>query len=129
MVAHWSDKYIGKPYVAGELDCAVLAVDVAHDVLNMGVALPTDHSTHYLGQSREILRYKDDLADKIDSPEDGHPALFYGRGRLCHIGIMCHISGDWWVLHADQMSGFVVRQRLRDMTRIIYKLEGFYKWK
>lgn len=129
MVAHWSDRYIGKPYIAGVADCASLAIEVVRDRQGRGIEVPVEHSAHYLGQSKQILRHKDDLADKIDAPEDGSPALFYGRGRLCHIGVMCWIANEWWVLHADQVSGFVIRQRLRDMTRVLYKLEGYYRWK
>ncbi|SOE48112.1 hypothetical protein ODI_R1242 [Orrella dioscoreae] len=42
---------------------------------------------------------------------------------------MCWLAGEWWVLHADQSAGSVLRQRLRDVTRLHFQLEGFYAWK
>lgn len=129
MVMHWSDKYIGLPYILGSFDCAALAAQVSKEVFKYPIGLPGDHSVTLRGQTKQILTHKDDLAYKIEQPIDGCPALFYGRGRLCHIGVMCWIANDWWILHADQTSGFVIRQRLRDMTRIHYTLEGYYKWK
>lgn len=129
MVIHWSDKYVGLPYLPQEFDCASLAAKVSKDIFNKDIDLPVFHGETYRGQSKQILRHKDDLAIKIEKPVDGCPALFYGRGRLCHIGVMCWIAGDWWVLHNDETSRFVVRQRLRDMTRILFKLEGYYSWK
>lgn len=126
---HWSDKYIGLPYLPQDFDCASLAAKVSEDVFQKSIDLPLSHGDTYRGQSKQILRHRDELAYKIEKPVDGCPALFYGRGRLCHIGVMCWIEGDWWVLHNDESSRFVIRQRLRDMTRILFKLEGFYSWK
>lgn len=126
---HWSDKYVGLPYLPQEFDCASLAAKVSKDLFNKEVGLPESHGETYRGQSKQILKHKDDLAIKIEKPVDGCPALFYGRGRLCHIGVMCWIAGDWWVLHNDENSRFVVRQRLRDMTRVLFTLEGYYSWK
>lgn len=126
---HWSDKYVGLPYLPQEFDCASLAAKVSEDVFQKTIDLPLSHGDTYRGQSKQILRHRDELAYKIEKPVDGCPALFYGRGRLCHIGVMCWIEGDWWVLHNDESSRFVIRQRLRDMTRILFKLEGFYSWK
>lgn len=126
---HWSDRYVGLPYLPAEFDCASLAAKVSEDVFQKIIDLPLSHGDTYRGQSKQILRHRDDLACKIETPVDGCPALFYGRGRLCHIGVMCWIEGDWWVLHNDESSRFVIRQRLRDMTRIFFKLEGFYSWK
>lgn len=129
MVAHWSDRYVGLPYIEQTGDCAALAERVAREVFGLTIGLPTSHATTYREQAKQILELRDDYAVKIDEPFDGCPVLFIGRGRLCHIGVMCFIGYDWWVLHADQSSGYVVRQRLRDVTRIHFKLEGYYRWK
>ena len=126
---HWSDKYIGEPYVAEAGDCAALAAKVNSEQFKKLVDLPNSHAATLREQSKQIVELKDDLAVKIDEPFDGCPVLLIGRGRLCHIGVMCWIANEWWVLHADQSAGFVVRQRLRELTRLHYKVEGFYQWK
>ncbi|MBV7502109.1 hypothetical protein [Achromobacter sp. ACM05] len=126
---HWSDKYVGVAYVPVTGDCAALAAKVAEAEFGTVPNLPTSHALTLRDQTTQILQHRDELADRIDQPFDGCPALFIGRGRLCHIGVMCWLAHEWWVLHADQTAGSVIRQRLRDMTRIHFKLEGFYKWK
>ena len=95
----------------------------------MDCQLPAIHATGLRSQAKQIIDCKDDLAKRIAFPKDAQPALFIGRGRTCHIGVMCWLSGEWWVLHADQGCGFVVRQKLPEMTRIHYQVEGFYAWK
>lgn len=126
---HWSDKYVGEPYVAESGDCAALAARVAHAEFGLSIDLPLAHAEGLRDQAIQIMDEKPNLAVKIQEPFDGCPALFIARGRVCHIGVMCWIALDWWVLHADQSVGFVVRQRLREMTRLHFALEGFYKWK
>ncbi|MYZ41430.1 hypothetical protein [Schauerella aestuarii] len=125
---HWSDKYVGEPYVPGVGDCASLAAKVGREVLGIACGLPEVHATGLRNQATQIYEHKDVLAGRVDKPIDGQPALFVGRGRVCHIGVCCLIAGETWILHADQTVGFVVRQRLREMTRIHYQLEGFYRW-
>lgn len=125
---HWSDKYVGEPYISETGDCAALAERVAREVFGKAVGLPTCHATTYREQAKQINELQDSYASRIDVPKDGCPALFIGRGRLCHIGVMCWIANEWWVLHADSSAGFVIRQRLRDITRIHWKLEGVYQW-
>jgi hypothetical protein len=129
VVIHWSDKYIGEPYVPEVGDCAALAAKVNYEQFKKLPDLPNSHADTLRDQSKQIVELKDDLAVKIDEPFDGCPVLLIGRGRLCHIGVMCWIANEWWVLHADQSAGFVVRQRLRELTRLHYKVEGFYQWK
>lgn len=126
---HWSDKYVGQPYIPQIGDCAALAEAVARQEFGVSPSLPSSHATSLREQTKQILEHRDDLAVRISDPTDGCPALFIGRGRLCHIGVMCWLAHEWWVLHADQTSGAVIRQRLRDMTRIHFKLEGYYRWK
>lgn len=126
---HWSDKYVGLPYIRETGDCAVLAERVAREVLTKTVGLPAGHATDYLDQAKQIAELKDDYAERVEAAIDGQPVLLIGRGHDCHIGVMCWLSGEWWVLHANQDFGAVTRERLRTLTRIHFKVEGFYRWK
>jgi len=128
-MSHWSDRFVGEPYIAGSGDCAALAERVAREVFGKVVGLPASHAATYREQAKQIMELQDDYAVRLDGPVDGCPALFMGRGRLCHIGVMCRIANEWYVLHADQTAGFVLRQRLRDVTRLHFELEGYYAWK
>lgn len=126
---HWSDRYVGLPYVPETGDCAALAAKVSHEVFGKVPPMPSSHAVGLRDQTAQIIEHRDELADRVEHPTDGCPALFVGRGRLCHIGVMCWLAGEWWVLHADQSAGAVLRQRLRDLTRLHWKLEGYYRWK
>ncbi len=128
-MSHWSDEYVGEPYIPETGDCAALAERVAREVFGKVVGLPTSHAATYREQAKQIMELRDDYAERIDEPVDGCPVLFVGRGRLCHIGVMCWIAHEWYVLHADQSAGMVVRQRLRDVTRLHFKVEDYYEWK
>lgn len=127
-MAHWSDAYVGRAYIPEVGDCAALAEQVAHEVLGLTIGLPASHASGYRSQAKQILELKDSYAVKIDEPQDGQPILLIARGRVCHIGVMCFISSQWWVLHADQSAGMVIRQKLSDVTRLHFMVEGYYKW-
>lgn len=127
-MTHWSDRYVGEPYIPEVADCAALAERVAREVFGIEVGLPTGHATTYRAQAKQIIELKYSYAEAINEPFDGCPVLFIGRGHLCHAGVMCWLAHEWWVLHADQSCGYVVRQRLRDVTRLHWKLEGYYRW-
>jgi hypothetical protein len=126
---HWSDKYLGEPYVQETGDCAVFVEKVTKAEFGIDPQLPTSHALTLRNQADQILSAKDNFAIKIDNPTDGCPVLLIARAQVCHIGVMCFIADEWWVLHADKGVGFVVRERLRDITKYRYKIEGFYKWK
>lgn len=125
---HWSDKYIGTPYIPQTGDCAALAERVAREVFKLDVVLPASRATTYREQAKQIRELRDDYAERIDEPFDGCPVLFTGRGQTCHVGVMCWIQGQWWVLHATSSAGAAVLQKLTDME-LHFKLEGYYRWK
>ena len=127
-MAHWSDRYIGRPYIAGTADCAWLAEQVACDVLGIHPGLPASHEKSLRGQAEQLARLKDGYAVRVDAPIDAHPVLFIARGRFYHVGAVALIGGEIWALHNDQSAGMVVCQRLRDMTRWAFEFEGWYRW-
>lgn len=135
MASHWSDAYIGRPYVEGEFDCAELARLAQAEVFGRAIAMPSERV--YLGldgaaklraMRDQLAACKDDYGTPTDAPEDGDAALIRSRGRIDHVGIYCLIGGEAWVLHAAPHCG-VVRMRLRQLDLYGYHLEGFYKWK
>lgn len=127
-MAHWTDRYIGLPYIPGVADCAWLAERVAVEVLGIHPGLPQSHETSLRGQAEQLSLLKDGFAVRVDEPIDAQPVLFVARGRLFHVGAVALIGGETWVLHNDQSAGMAVCQRLRDMTRWAYQFEAFYRW-
>ncbi len=132
-MAHWSDAYMGREYLPGVADCAALAQAVAREVLGLAVALPAEHATQPFARNVQIRTHRDSVAERVQEPIEGHPVLMLARGRLQHIGVMCDMGGRWYVLHADDGFGEVIRQplRLRGDVHFVDEcvIEGFYKWK
>lgn len=126
---HWSDKYIGRPYVAGSYDCAALAAEVAQAEFGRAVRLPQDRPTGHFAQSAEIDALQDDYAVPVTDPQEGDPVLMKCRGRLSHIGVWCLIDGEPYILHAMRNAGHVVRHRLRDLARVNLDFAGAYQWR
>lgn len=126
---HWTDKYLGQPYVPETGDCAAFAELVAREHLGLSIWLPVEHEKGLRSQAAQIIAHRSAFAEVVADPVEGHPVLLRSRGDLFHIGVMTFLAHEWWVMHADQGFGAVVRQRLRDMLRVDYKLEGYYRWK
>lgn len=126
---HWSDKYVSEPYVPETGDCAAFAQRVAREHLKLDLNLPDSHATALRAQAAQIRHHRDDFAVRVDGPIEGHPIVLTSRGDLFHIGVMCFLAHEWWVLHADKGFGSVIRQRLRTMLAVDYALEGYYQWK
>jgi hypothetical protein len=126
---HWSDKYVNQPYVPETGDCAAFAERVAREHLGIVVGLPDGHAVGLREQAAQIVAHRGVFAEVVAGPIEGHPVLLRSRGDLFHIGVMCLLAHEWWVVHADKGFGAVVRQPLRRMLAVDYKLEGFYRWK
>lgn len=123
----WWEKYIGQPYVPVDGDCMTLAEQVAENELDIILRVP-EHETGLRAQARQIQKYRDEYAQKVETPEDCQPVLFLCRKRFFHIGVSARINNEDYVLHNDERHGSVILTRLRDMTRIGYEFEGFYRW-
>ena len=138
MAAHWSDAYVGRPWVEGRFDCANMACAVQAEVFGRRLGIPTERD--YLGLAGlaklramrgQLRSLKDDYADRIDeaAAQEGDGVLLIGRGKPDHIGILCLIDGARWVLHAAAGPLQVVRTRWRELGLYGYAIEGCYRWK
>ena len=128
-MTHWTDPYIGLPYVEGEGDCAALAVRVQREVFGREIVLPTTHACGVRAQTVQIAALRDDYAERLPAPVEGCGVLMQCRGRFSHIGLFAAIGGEGWVLHAMQNARMVVLHRVRDLPRHGLALEGYYAWR
>ena len=130
-MAHWSEAYIGRPYVLGESDCARLVCDVRREVF--GLPVPTDaepgRAASLAGRFHQMTDGVAEYGERTASPQDGDSVLMLCRGRPSHIGVYCLVAGEPSVLHAMKNAGMVVLHRLRDLPRYNLHVEGFYQWK
>ncbi len=136
MAAHWSASYVGREYVPGVFDCGELARLVNREVFGREIRLPAERDYVQAGSPREkfaamaaqIQRLKDDIARRVDAPEEGDAVLLFARGYRQHVGVACLIAGERWVLHCSDGSGRVQLQRERDLAVRGLMVEGYYKW-
>lgn len=128
-MSHWSEQYIGEPYVEGANDCAALAARVAREQFGRVVALPEERAAGIFGQSAQIKAGAAALVDPVESPDDGDLVLMVAAGRISHVGVFCRIDNVAYVLHAMRNAGAVVLHRLFALKYQGLEIEGFYRWK
>jgi NlpC/P60 family len=129
-MTHWSDKYIGRPYISQDYDCSALAQDIAIQEFGLQVQLPADHGCNSLGHQRQFLRYKGRVADRImiSEVQDGDLVLMITNDRMNHVGVYyVDAEGIAWVVHNASQVGSVVRTKLRCLADCGYGIEGFYR--
>lgn len=130
-MAHWSEPYIGEPYVKGEADCARLLCRVRREVFKLPVPdqAEVDRAASRFGRLAQMEEGVEAFGREVDLPQDGDAVLMLCRGRPSHIGVFCLVDGERCVLHAVENLGMVVLHRLRDLPKCQLMIEGFYRWK
>ena len=130
-MSHWSEKYIGRPYVLGEADCARLLSDVRREVFNLPVPsdVEVDRAQSRLGRVGQMTDLVAEYGKRTDTPQEGDAVLMICCGRPSHIGVYCLIGGIEYVLHAMENAGMVVLHKITDLNKYLLKVEGYYKWK
>lgn len=128
---HWSDNYIGEPYVTGDADCARLIARVRQEIYGLPVPddVEVDRAASRLGRVGQMSDLVDLYGQRTDDPDEGDVVLMLCRARPSHVGVYCVVDNEPCVLHAMENAGMVVRHRLRDLPKVFLTVEGFYKWK
>lgn len=133
--AHWSDKYLGRPYLRGTFDCADLVVEVARAEFGRAVALPR-HAEGVRARDRQIEQLTGALGRRLDwlageTLQDGDIVLMKAAGRRLslghHIGVVVALPLALCVLHCLAGVG-VVRHSLDCLAARQLTLTGFYRW-
>ncbi|MFZ4537812.1 hypothetical protein [Propionivibrio sp.] len=130
-MAHWSEPYIGQPFVLGEADCARLLCQVRREVFHLPVPdeSEVERKASRLGRCAQMSDGVEEFGTPVTDPVEGDAVLMICLGRPSHIGVFCRVNGEDSVLHALENVGMVVLHRLRDLPRIQLSVEGFYRWK
>ena len=133
--AHWSDKYLGRPYLRGEFDCADLVVEVARAEFGRAVALPR-HAEGVRARDRQIEELTGVLGRRLDRAageaiQDGDIVLMKAAGRRLslghHIGVVAALPLAACVVHCLAGIG-VARHALDCLAERGLALTGFYRW-
>ena len=80
---HWSEKYIGRPYVLGESECARLVCDVRREVFGLPVR---EVPTHRPRQRVDLADRKFETSAERDAALVAEATKLHGEGRPVLIG-------------------------------------------
>lgn len=128
-MAHWSARYVGRPYVAGADDCAALAAAVQREVFGRDVALPAERPSHLPEAAKMIAAVERDHGRPIAEPVEGCIVLMRKgqHARPWHVGVYFAQGGEGWVLHATSRAG-AIATRIRQLPALGLSVEGYYEW-
>ncbi|MDE0389878.1 MAG: hypothetical protein OXI75_14360 [Rhodospirillales bacterium] len=140
MNKHWAEAWLGRPWVAGEHDCADFVVDVLREQFDRALDLPAHAESGsgaptgatVRGWDRQIAALKGDYAELTASPRDGDGVLMVAKGarrlRRYHLGLWAGIGGVAHVLHCQDGAGSILHP-IRDLGLRALELEGIYRWR
>ena len=136
---HWAEAYIGRPWIAGEHDCADFVVAVLREQFGLALDLPAHdpddgtrgRATSVRAWDRQIAAMRADYAAPTDAPQDGDGVLMRARGarriRRYHLGLWADVGGEAHVLHCQDGAGSILHP-VRDLALRALELEGIYRW-
>ena len=127
-MAHWSDQYVGKPYVKDSLDCSGWVERIEREQFGRDVRLPSERAQGLRPRSRQIETERDRFVIRTHAPQEGDVVMMRSRGDLWHVGLFCLIAREPWVLHAMEGFGSIARHRVRSLADLGLEFEGYYKW-
>lgn len=117
-MGHWTDRYVGLPYVEGECDCASLTERVQREQFGREIALPSARADNHRGWSEQIRQHRDDYVLPTRAPVEGDLVLMIGRGYLNHIGTLVLVEGVHYVLHAMYAARQVCMHRVARLADV-----------
>ena len=129
------DQFIGLPYCPRRMDCADLAILIQRELYGREVLLPGKPRPRPLNpaaQDAAIDTHKDQLAEPVDTPQDGNVVLMCEPGAVTagHIGTFFFVNHAPHVLHtASWMQGGSTLHRLQDLPSLGLQVQGYYRWK
>ena len=135
---HWSDRYLGRPYIEGARDCADFAVEVLRDVFGRDVRLPRPDRAGGAATARARDRAVETLAGihaaplaDGEAPREGDGVSMRARGRRRavgrHIGLWARVGGAPCVVHCMAGAG-VVRHELASLPARGLECTGIWRW-
>ena len=136
--AHWSDAYLGRPYVEGVWDCADFVTEALRDVFRREVALPRPDRAGAGAAPRARDRAVETLRAAFAAPlapgarpREGDGVLMRAAGRRRavgrHIGLWARIGGAACVVHCMAGAG-VVRHELASLPGRGLECTGIWRW-
>lgn len=126
-MTHWSESYVGKPFVEGKYMCAHLIRDVYQNEFRRNIDGIPVIACSVRGQSGQLLGNVSKRCVETKSPADGDLVLMR-VARLWHVGLFCQIKGVDYVLHAVRSAKQVILTPIEKL-RPVYRttIESYWK--
>lgn len=130
-MAHWSDGYVGLPYIADTFDCVHLVVRVQNEVFGKQITIPVQREEHVFKLSKQIEEHMETFYEEVpkEDAQDGDLVLMKCAGRLNHTGVYTVVGGVPYVLHNLRNLGSVAMHRLRDIEKYGIVFDSVYRVK
>ena len=140
MNKHWTEAWLGRPWVAGKYDCADFVAEVLRVEFGRALDLPVRAESGsgaptgatVRGWDRQIATLKGDFALPTTAPRDGDGVLMVAKGarrlRRYHLGLWAGVGGVAHVLHCQEAAGSILHP-IRDLSLRALELEGIYRWR
>lgn len=130
-MAHWTDPYIGLPYVIDSFDCTHLIEKVFKDECGRELQLPMERTGGVVMLSKQIADERDNYVTQVKMKEakDFDIIIMKQNNRLNHVGVFANVNGLKCVLHNVRNVGSVVLHKIRELDKIGLTVEGVYRFK
>ena len=124
-------RYLGRPFLPGVYDCAVLVVDVSREQFGMRVRLP-GRAASLRARDAQIAAFAAALARPVDTPASGDVVLMRAVGRRRsvghHVGVYYRPPGGQpHVLHCAAGAGTCLHP-VAGLEARGYEVTGVYRW-
>ncbi len=124
---HWTEKYLTRPYIPKEYDCASLVCDVQRD--EFGVDVPDFGERPALRSQSysKLLEEMDRRLTALDEPTEGAIVEILSIGDLPHVGVYSVVNGRPCVLHNTKKYGVLITP-VQELARHGWRVQGYFKW-
>ena len=129
---HWTHRYLGRPYVEGEWDCARLVEAVQREQFGREITLPKA-AAGIRARDGQVAAGIPEFGTPVERSlwAEGCGVLMRGAHRTHavghHIGVLAFLEFDEHVLHCMAGSGTFLHA-VQDLERYGLEISGVYKW-
>lgn len=126
---HWTDDFVGKPYIPDQYDCVHLVVDVQKQVYGKDIEIPVEREEHVFLLSKQIDQHLETFYEQVEVPQEGDMVLMKCKGRLNHTGVYVVINGVAYVLHNLRSIMSVALHKVRELEKYGVVVDSYYRVK
>ncbi|MYE01463.1 MAG: hypothetical protein F4Y03_09310 [Alphaproteobacteria bacterium] len=128
---HWTDRWLGRPWVEGTYDCVDFVKEVLAEQFGRRLRLPATPASAR-DWDRTVANLKADHGYRTPFPADGDGVLMMQAGarrqRGYHLGVAVRREGRLLVLHCPRNGSSVLTPAKDLRAAFQLELEGTYRW-